>query len=358
MIFQILFFLFFIPLLFSDCNSYRVIGIGNAAVDLLISVNDEFLEQHVPGPKGGSRLSDFEFVDHLIEISHETPKIVPGGSCANTIRGLAKLGERCAFYAPLSSDFYGKFFAKSLEDCGIIGVIKTFPDYTTPRIISMINTCGERTMLAAFSTPPDEFFLQPEHFKDVQWTHFETYQLYFGDIVEKAMELAKKEGSKISLDLSSFSVVLKYKDILDHLLSEYVDLVFANEDETFALTGLSAEEGCRKLQEICPFAVVTIGAKGCLVGHEGKVIAVPAFPAQVVDTTGAGDLFASGFLYGMLNGFPLEECGCLGNRLGSSIVEVVGAELPEEKWTEIYQFLEQPKQAQALPLSLPGQRLL
>lgn len=340
MVFQVLFFLSFIPLLFSETNSYRVMGVGDAAVDLLISVNDEFLEQHVPGPKGGSQHCDSDFVDRLIEISQETPKIAPGGSCANTIRGLAKLGERCAFSVSLGSDFYGEFFARSLEDCGIVGVFKTFPDYTTARILCMVNPCGERTLRAAFSTPPDVFFLQPEHFKDVQLSHFEAYQLYWGDALKKGMELAKKRGSKVSFDLSSFSLVNQFKEVLSRLLPQYVDVLFANEDETFAFTGLSAEEGCRKLQEICSFAVVTLGAKGCLIGHDGKVIAVPAFPAQVVDTTGAGDLFASGFLYGFLNGFSLEECGRLGNRLGSSIVEVVGAELPEERWTEIYQFLE------------------
>jgi len=340
MIFQFIFFLLFIPVLFSD-TTYRVVGMGTACVDFLVPVNEEFLIQHVPGLKGSCHVCTTEFVDHLIEASQRPSKKAPGGSAANTIRGLAKLGERCAFYTHIGADSVGEFFAKSLQDCGIVGLLKVIPGYSTGRIVCMITPDGQRTLQAAFSPPPDAFFLHSDHLKNVQWMHFESYQFLCEDTIEKGMDLAKKAGAKISLDLSSYNIVLQFKDRLSHLIPLYVDVLFANEDETMAFTGLSPEEGCLKLQEICPIAVVKIGEKGCLIGHEGKILALPAFPAQLVDTTGAGDLFASGFLYGILNGFPLEACGRLGNRLGGSIVEVVGAELPEERWADIYKFLKE-----------------
>jgi sugar/nucleoside kinase (ribokinase family) len=156
------------------------------------------------------------------------------------------------------------------------------------------------------------------------------------------MKLAKEANCKVSIDLSDSWTVSRHKETLQYLLSNYVDIVFANEDEVLALTGLSPEDGCLKLQEICPIAVVTLGPDGCLVGHKDKIITVATYPATVLDTTGAGDLFACGFLYGYLHNYPLLACARIGNRLGSSIVEVIGAELPKEKWGEIQSFLNDP----------------
>ena len=157
------------------------------------------------------------------------------------------------------------------------------------------------------------------------------------------MQLAKELGIRISIDLSSFGIVEQYKETLNQLISDYVEIVFCNEAEIVALTGLSPEAGCLELQKICPVAVVTLGAEGCLIGHRGTVTAVPPFPANVIDTTGAGDYFAAGFLYGYLRDNPLERCGRIGNRLGSAIVEVISAELPQENWKAIYKFLEESK---------------
>ena len=116
---------------------------------------------------------------------------------------------------------------------------------------------------------------------------------------------------------------------------------FANDEEIKALTGLEdAAAGCMALQQMCPVGVVTLGAKGCLIGHRENVEMVPAYPAKVIDTTGAGDIFSAGFLYGYLRNWKLEECASMGHRLASAVVEVVGTALPKQRWDAILQTME------------------
>jgi sugar/nucleoside kinase (ribokinase family) len=132
---------------------------------------------------------------------------------------------------------------------------------------------------------------------------------------------------------------LAFKDPLTKLIPQSVDVLFANEDETRIFTGFSSEQGCRKLLELCPLVVVTAGEKGCFVGHKEEVHYVPGFPAHAVDTTGAGDHFISGFLYGHLHGLPLFDCARLGNRLGALLTEVIGTELSD--WSQVERFLKE-----------------
>ena len=180
-------------------------------------------------------------------------------------------------------------------------------------------------------------FLLPDYFKKIQLVHLEAYT-FRRYLTERSVELAKSAQSIVSIDLSSFEIVREFKERMLKLLPD-ITIVFANEKETRELTGLEPLEGCLKLQEMCSMAVVLRGEKGCLVGHKGKIIHSPAFSTHVIDSTGAGDLFASGFLYGILKGHSLEKCAQLGNRLGSAVVEVTGAELPPEKWNIVEDFL-------------------
>jgi sugar/nucleoside kinase (ribokinase family) len=315
---------------------YQVLGVGAACVDLLIPVDEAFLQAHVPGEKGGSDLIDLDTLNTILATSQVSPHMATGGSCANTIKSLAKLGEKCAFLGHRGDDYMGDFFAKHLEQLGVAGFY-TLATQATARVLCLITPDGQRTMrfFAGSSREMAGRYLHADYFKNAKLVHLESYAFRNENLIQKVMRLAKESDVKISIDLASFEIVRQYKETILDLLNDYVDVVFANEDEVFELTGLSPEEGCFKLQEMVPVAVVLRGKKGCLVGSNGQLIASPAYPAQVVDTTAAGDLFASGFLYGYLKGKPLAECARLGNRLGSAIVEVTGSELPEAKWDEI-----------------------
>lgn len=316
-------------------HSFRILGVGAACIDLLVPVEEQFLA-HVPGEKGGSQAIEFEKLNHIIALSGSSPQIATGGSCANTIKGLANLGERCGFLSHMGSDSLGEHFSHQIKKLGIVGLFST-SSLPTARVLCLITPDGQRTMrfFAGSSEEMSDRYIHPNYFKGIRHVHLEAYFLRNGPLLQRIMELAKKAGATISLDVSSFEIIRQYHQTLHALLSTYVDVVFANENEVKELTGLSAFEGCGKLQEICPIAVVLMGERGCLVGHQGRIVHSPAFPAKVIDSTGAGDLFASGFLYGYIREYPLEACARLGNRLGSAIVEVKGADLPEGKWQEL-----------------------
>lgn len=318
---------------------YRILGIGASCLDVLIQVDDEFLVRHVVAQKGGGSNVDANTFDRILNASSVAPKIAPGGSAANAIRGLAHLGEKCAFLSHRGEDSFGIRLSGHLQELGIVELLSVLPE--TARVLCLITPDGQRTF-CGYDPQIDDLSIPLNYFKDVSLVHIEARRLNSSNYIEHVMQLAKKANCKISIDLSDFWTVSRHKETLQHLLANYVDIVFANEDEVEALTGLSPEEGCLKLQEICPISVVTLGPQGCLVGHKNNLIAVPTFPAKVLDTTGAGDLFACGFLYGYLHNYPLLTCARIGNLLGSSIVEVIGAELPQEKWVEIQSFLNDP----------------
>lgn len=316
-------------------HPYRILGIGAACIDLLIPIKEDFL-QHVPGEKGGAQAIDIEKLNQIISLSGTKPQVVTGGSCANTIKGLASLGEKCGFLSHIGTDPLGEHFSNYTKGLGITGLF-TFSPRPTARVLCLITPDGQRTMrfFAGASQEMSNHYLHPDYFKDVKLVHIDSYSLRNGEMVARVMQLAKEAGAKISIDLSSFEIIREYHQALSELLPNYVDIVFANIDETKAMTGLNPYDGCQRLQEMCSIAIVLMGKEGCLVGHEDLIFQSPAFPAKVIDTTGAGDLFASGFLYGYQQGYSLEECARLGNCLGSAIVEIKGAELPKEKWLEI-----------------------
>ncbi len=323
---------------FAVASDAKVLGIGAASIDLLIHVDDAFISEHVPAGKGGSQPSSSECIEKVLQLSQQEPKIVPGGSAANAIRALAKLGEHCAFLGSVGTDRFGAHFCENLRDLKIEDKLLKSSQVATSKVLCLVTSDGQRSFLG-FDPYVDELQAKTEDFEGMNWVHFEARRLNSGFNVKNAMQLAKESNAKISIDLSSAKVIQANKEILLDLLAHYVDVVFCNEMEIEALTGLPPEEGCLELQKLCPIAVVTIGANGCLVGHKDELIRAPAFSAKIIDSTGAGDYFAAGFLHGFLQGYPLSVCAHIGNRLGASIVEVVGAELQEEKWAEIRNFL-------------------
>jgi sugar/nucleoside kinase (ribokinase family) len=309
-------------------DSYDVLGLGAACIDLLIPVSEKFL-QTLPGIKGGAMAISLEEMNRIINERGIEPYMATGGSCANAIKGLSHSGASCAFLSVIGPDPLGQYFQAHMHQMGIAPLFFLGHQPTT-RVLCLVTPDKERTM-RFFSGCSDEFSLQylnPTEIQKAKLVHIDAYTLRNENVTKRMMQLAKQMDVKVSLDLSSFEIVKQFYHTLHELLPNYVDIVFGNQNEVKALTGLGPYEGCAKLKEMCSIAVVLRGAKGCLVGHRNRVFSSPAFPVKVVDTTGAGDLFASGFLYGYLKGYPLQECARMGNRLGKAIVEVIGAELP------------------------------
>ena len=313
----------------------EVLGIGSAIIDQILPVSEEYLET-IPGEKWGSELIDHRELIQIIENSGSIPKRMVGGSAANAVKGLASLGHQCGFISKIGQDEEGIIVTRDFENTGIRPHFISIPK-PTGQVVCMVTPDGKRTMRWCKGASVDlkSEDLDPVLFKNVKLVHIEGYLLYNDTLAQKAMQIAKDSGAKISFDLSSFEIVDNYRQTILDLLSSYVDILFANADEASALTHLSPEHGCREMLNLCETAVVMMGEDGCYVGHEGNVSHFPAFPVKPLDTTGAGDLFAGGFLHGWLKGESLESSAKYGALLGREIVQVVGAELPQENWKKV-----------------------
>jgi sugar/nucleoside kinase (ribokinase family) len=182
----------------------------------------------------------------------------------------------------------------------------------------------------------------PELFQDAAIVHIEGYLLFNRDLICAVLEAARQAGAVISLDLASFNVVQESKDILPDLVERYVDVLLANEDEAFAYTDQRDEsQAIRKLADSVELAVLKVGARGSLVAHDGQVLSTHAKgDGHAVDTTGAGDLWAAGFLYGLARRMPLEQCMEIASVCGYEVCQVMGANIPDERWTAIHQYME------------------
>lgn len=316
-------------------HGYQILGVGAPIVDQILLVSEEYLKT-IPGLKGGMEVVDYPTLTKIIRESGSTPVFIPGGSGANVIRGLANLGRKCALVGKVGNDEIGKHLLHTIRDLGIQPLYIKTPT-PTAQVVSLVTPDSQRTLRTYLGacqemTGKD---LDPTHFQDVALVHIEGYALLNEELVQRAMEYAKEAGAKISFDLASFEVAAKFRDTVVDLLWKYVDIVFANIDETKTLTDMGPAKGCSMLKDLCDVAVVSMGKEGCWVGHGEHMLRCPAYPVEPIDTTGAGDFFASGFLHGYLEGKPLEVCAHYGALAGAAVVQVLGADLTPEMWIEL-----------------------
>lgn len=320
-------------------TTFDLVGVGNPIIDVLARVPESFLAT-VGGEKGGMVLTDAETLGKWMAQLPEPFTEAPGGSAGNTIFAAARLGLRTTFIGKTGNDSGGTFYRERLEALG--GNASRFKDGPVPngRCLSLITPDSQRTLRtdlgAAATLAPEE--VTPADFIGCSHAHVEGYLLFNPDLMMAVLKAAKEASCTISVDLASFEVVQAARGILDDILRDYVDLVFANEDEAEAFLGKRMPEGdmAVELASFCNLAVVKAGKKGAWLARGTEVLHSPALPnIEAVDTTGAGDYWAAGFLTGWLQGKPMETCANWGSRLGAEIVKVIGAELPESTWEAI-----------------------
>lgn len=315
---------------------FDVIGAGNPILDLLAHVPDSFLAE-VGGEKGGMVLVDSENIDQWISSLSGPIAHSPGGSAGNTTFALARLGLAATFLGKIGRDEQGNRYKNAFAARG--GDISRFKysDIPNAQCLSLITPDSERTMRtflgAAASLSPDE--ISEEDFRGARHAHFEGYLLFNRDLMIKASQCAKAAGCTTSLDLASFEVVNASRDLLPFLLSDYIDLVFANEVEASAFCGdaHSLSKMALELGSLCEIAAVKAGKEGAWICRDQTVIHVPALSGiHAVDTTGAGDLWAAGFLYGYCKDWTTRQSGNLAAALGAAAVQVVGTSIPDQLW--------------------------
>ena len=260
-----------------------------------------------------------------------------GGSAANTMSGLARLSVEAGFLSKIGKEEVGEFFKKQMLDTHVKPQLLT-TDTPSGRVIALVTPDGERTFAtclgAAAEMCPDD--ITPELFDGWDILYVEGYLVANPKMLKKAIETAKAKGLTIAIDLASYNVVEESHDFLMELVNNYVDIVFANEKEAFALTGMAPEAALHFIAERCQIAVVKVGAKGAFVQKGQEVVTIPPMQADVVDTTGAGDMWAAGFLAGWVKGEDLQRCGMMGAIVAKNIIEVVGAKMDDARWEKIH----------------------
>ncbi len=318
-----------------------VVGVGSALIDILAHESEDFLEKH-GGVKGGMIHVDNNAMELMLSQLTDSPSIVPGGSACNTIIGIGKLGGNGRFVGKRGKDEFGNLIESDLRENNVEPVLFT-SDLPTGKVLSIITPDRQRTMLtylgASSETSPEE--ITEKCFKNAAIVHIEGYLIFNRELMLAVLNAAKKVGAGISLDLASFTIVEESKDFLEEIVGNFVDILIANEDEALAFTGNSDElAAIEVLSEKADYSVLKVGKRGSYISHAGNILKIePTGAGRVVDTTGAGDLWASGFLYGLINDYPLEKCGKLGSACGYEVCRVVGADIPEEGWLKIKELL-------------------
>ncbi|MEE4177205.1 MAG: adenosine kinase [Bacteroides sp.] len=312
----------------------RILGMGNALVDIMTPIPNDIILEELGLPKGSMQLVDLDTSTRILKATeHLERRITSGGSAANTINGLAMLGVETAFLGKIGMDAFGEAFQNDLLKCGITPRL-FFSNTHSGRAVALISKDSERTFAthlgAAVELNADD--LEPDQFQGFDYFHIEGYMVQNHDLLRKALVLAKESGLTISIDMASYNVVEENLDFLRQMVKDYVDILFANEEEARVLTGFGPRKALDELAAICDMAVVKIGEEGSLVRQGENVFEVGAIEVKPLDTTGAGDLYASGFLYGLTRNYPPDQCGLLGSILAGNVIEVIGAKMGKDKW--------------------------
>ncbi len=308
---------------------FDVYGFGNALVDLQVTVDFETLER-IGHPAGAMILIDDETrASVLASLDHGTMEASAGGSVANSIVGVAALGGRPAFTGCIHDDGHGRSYTESLASAGVKFAAE-YGDRPSGTCIVLITPDAQRTMLTTLGCAGDISArgICTETLDHSKILYIEGY-LWDGtaiDACREAIALARKHDTKVAFTASDPFCVDRHHDDFRELLNEHVDIFFANAAEARHLTGLeSAVEAAEQMGRACGLAVVTDSGNGAYVGTKDDIFHVPALNVTPIDTTGAGDAFAGGFLHGITNGHSLREAAEAGVRLAGRVIMHYGA---------------------------------
>jgi adenosine kinase len=320
---------------------YDVLGIGNAIVDVIARAGDDFLVRQKMN-KGTMALIDEARADAIYEAMGPAVE-VSGGSAANTIVGVAGFGARAAFIGKVKDDELGQAFAHDIRAAGVAFDTPPAADGpSTARCYVMVTPDGERTMNTFLGAAQDlhPADVDPDAIAAAAITYLEGYLWdppHAKEAFRKAAKIAHEAGRKVALTLSDAFCVDRYRaEFVDLIRNRTVDLVFANESELKSLYETADfDTALAALRQQAALAVVTRSEKGCVVVSGNDTVAVPAAPIEkLVDATGAGDLFAAGFLTGLARGRDHQTAAQLGALAAAEVIQHIGAR-PEVSLKEL-----------------------
>lgn len=320
----------------------RILGIGNALVDIMTLLESDYILQEFDLPKGSMQLVDWEKSERIKSAIRLFPrKWTSGGSAANTIHGLSMLGADTGFIGSIGRDDTGDFYERDMKQAGV-NTLLIRRDTATGTAVALVSADGERTFATHLgaATELSASDLKSMLFEGYDMLYVEGYLITDADFVETAFRYAREKGLLISLDLASYNVVESHLHSFKRVIEKYVDILFANELEAKTFTGFEPEKALNVLSDLCDIVVLKTGADGSWVKRGGETVKISASTVACLDTTGAGDLYASGFLYGLANDFDLELCGKIGSMMAGKVIEIVGARMDKEKFASIAKEIE------------------
>jgi sugar/nucleoside kinase (ribokinase family) len=313
-----------------------ILGVGAALVDLVLEESDSFVGS-LTAEKGGMNFVEADFAELTIAKSSQEATRAPGGSACNTIVALAELGVSSKMFGKIGADSWGDYFENEIKKSGVNASL-TKSDSATGRVLSVVTPDGQRTMFtclgAAAELNVDD--LNQDLVTNAKALYLEGY-LAFNEAVFKQLVLwARESNTPIILDLSSFDVIRAQRELLEWVFQSPIAILIANEDEAKEYTGQEEEKALVPMLPLADLVVVKVGAKGVWAQAKGdEAVFATGFPVKALDTTGAGDLWAAGFLSKYLKGDSLQDSLSFGNRVGSEIVQVLGAHLSKPIWAKI-----------------------
>jgi sugar/nucleoside kinase (ribokinase family) len=312
-------------------TEYDVSGIGSALLDFTVEVDDSFLNK-LKLDKGGMQLIDEERSREILSIISSLPmETSPGGSAANTLDGISRFGGASLLMGKVGDDDHGDIYIKETEKSGVATNIVR-DSHLTGHAITFITPDSERSFAthlgAAQHFTKDD--INEQSIVSSKILHLEGY-LFEPPVLREAcfhaLKIAKDNGVLISVDLSDPHLIGRIRETFDEILNDFVNIVFVNEDEAKAITGQEEEKALNILHKLTDFTVVKLGAQGSLIQYESEVYNIPVVQTSVVNTNGAGDMYAAGILYGLSRGYSPDRCGVLASYASSLVVAQVGARL-------------------------------
>ncbi|RMG90899.1 MAG: adenosine kinase [Zetaproteobacteria bacterium] len=313
---------------------FDVYGVGNAIMDLQVRCSDDFLKDNNI-EKGVMTLTEPERQQEILHaLSQHAVHYCSGGSAANTIVGLADLGGCAAYAGKTGKDDFGRRYLAEMRDLQIALEVPSAEDGPTGTCVVLITPDAQRTMLThlGVSATLDASDIHEQDLSRSRYVYIEGY-LFAGSSTRraalKAIDLAQKHHVRIALTVSDPFIVDLCRDDFISLIEGPVDLLFCNELEAKALTRRDNPIDCaHELHRHCANVALTLGRRGSIIMHENELIPIEGVTVEAVDTTGAGDMYAAGVLYGITHGLSWQQAGHLGSHAAAQIVAQLGARLP------------------------------
>jgi len=310
-------------------SQYDLCAIGSALLDFIYNVDNSFLDK-LKLKKGEMHLIDEERSREIFAIMNGIRSdIAPGGSSANTAAGVAKLGGKAAFIGAVANDDYGTVYINKTRESGVQSFISR-EQGLTGHAITFITPDSERTFATHLGAAlnlsvenVDFSVIASSSFLHLEGYLFESPSLR--EICYRAMETAHNSGTLVSVDLADPALIKRIGNIFDDVIKNHADILFMNEEEAFSLTGARDESAFSKLPERSSVVVIKLGENGSLIKQRDLIIKIPSFKTDVVNTNGAGDMYAAGFLYGISSGKSLEIAGKIASLSAAAVVASPGA---------------------------------